>query len=57
MTTTIAVAQTAAPELSARLYAMRGGYLLTGLGLAQVKWPSLPDALVEPPPGSPRPVP
>ena len=32
-------------ELSAaRLLAMRGGYLLMGVGLALVKWPLLPDA-------------
>ncbi|HEU5037505.1 MAG TPA: hypothetical protein VFT70_10900 [Nocardioides sp.] len=32
-------------ELSAaRLLAMRGGYLLMGVGLVLVKWPLLPDA-------------
>ena len=32
-------------ELSlTRLYLMRAGYLLMGLGLALVKWPLLPDA-------------
>ncbi|WP_159081277.1 hypothetical protein [Nocardioides sediminis] len=35
----------AAPELSAiRLHAMRGGYLVMGVGLVLVKWPLLPDA-------------
>jgi hypothetical protein len=31
-----------------RLYAMRGGYLLMGLGLALVKWPLLADASTMP---------
>jgi hypothetical protein len=36
---------TSATELSlARLHLMRAGYLLTGVGLALVKWPLLPDA-------------
>jgi hypothetical protein len=36
---------TTSPALSlARLYAMRSGYLLMGVGLALVKWPKLPDA-------------
>lgn len=35
----------AARELSPlRLHAMRGGYLVIGVGLAIVKWPLLPDA-------------
>lgn len=35
----------AAGELSPlRLHAMRGGYLVIGVGLAIVKWPLLPDA-------------
>ena len=29
---------------SGRLRLMRGGYLLTGVGLVLVKWPLLPDA-------------
>ena len=33
------------PELSPlRLHAMRGGYLVIGVGLAVVKWPLLPEA-------------
>jgi hypothetical protein len=45
MTTTVAIPHTTAPELSLlRLHAMRGGYLLMGVGLALVKWPKLPDA-------------
>jgi hypothetical protein len=32
----------------ARLYAMRGGYLLMGVGLALVKWPKLPHAQTMP---------
>jgi hypothetical protein len=34
----------ALPLSSARLNALRGGYLFVGVGLALVKWPLLPDA-------------
>jgi hypothetical protein len=45
MTTTLEPRTTATSPLSlVRLYAMRGGYLLMGLGLALVKWPLLVDA-------------
>lgn len=45
MTTTLDIPTTAGPDLSlARLHAMRGGYLLMGVGLALVKWPKLPSA-------------
>ena len=45
MTTIVATTRTTAPGLSLpRLHAMRGGYLLMGVGLALVKWPKLPDA-------------
>lgn len=45
MTTAVERRTTPAPQLSLfRLYAMRGGYLLMGLGLALVKWPLLADA-------------
>ncbi len=45
MTTIVATPRTTAPGLSLlRLHAMRGGYLLMGVGLALVKWPKLPDA-------------
>ena len=49
MTTTLGRRTTATPPLSLfRLYAMRGGYLLMGLGLALVKWPLLVDASTMP---------
>ncbi len=42
--TVTAPPQPAHSELSlTRLYLMRAGYLLMGLGLALVKWPQLPD--------------
>lgn len=47
MTITRSVAAATDPERELsrpRLYAMRGGYLFMGLGLALVKWPHLPDA-------------
>jgi hypothetical protein len=48
MTTTTKL-RTTTPALSLRrLYAMRGGYLLMGLGLALVKWPLLADASTVP---------
>ncbi len=44
-TATATPVRTARPELSlTRLYLMRGGYALMGVGLALVKWPLLPDA-------------
>ena len=44
MTTTIGPPPTRTPTLSQRwLYALLGGYLLMGLGLAGVKWPLLRD--------------
>ena len=44
MTTTIDTAQAAAPDLSrGRLYAMRVGYPLMGVGRALVNWPTLLD--------------
>jgi hypothetical protein len=47
--TTTEVRPTTAPPLSLRrLYAMRGGYLLMGLGLALVKWPHLSEASTMP---------
>ena len=49
MTTTLDIPTTAGPDLSlARLHAMRGGYLLMGVGLALVKWPKLPSARAQP---------
>jgi hypothetical protein len=49
MTTTAELRTTTTPALSLhRLYAMRGGYLLMGLGLALVKWPLLADASTMP---------
>lgn len=45
MTITVDSAPTTSPGLSLpRLYALRGGYLFMGLGLALVKWPLLADA-------------
>ena len=46
MTTTLDIPTTAGPDLTPwlRLHAMRGGYLLMGVGLALVKWPKLPSA-------------
>ena len=45
MTSTLDVPRTAGPALSlVRLHAMRGGYLLMGVGLALVKWPKLAEA-------------
>jgi hypothetical protein len=45
MPTTVDVPTTTGPDLSlARLHAMRGGYLLMGVGLALVRWPKLPGA-------------
>lgn len=45
MTTTIRPSDPTTIALSVpRLYALRGGYLLMGLGLALVKWPLLPGA-------------
>lgn len=45
MTSTLDVPRTVAPTLSlVRLHAMRGGYLLMGVGLALVKWPKLAEA-------------
>jgi hypothetical protein len=44
-TTTLEIPTTTGPELSLpRLHAMRGGYLLMGVGLALVKWPKLAGA-------------
>lgn len=50
MTTTVApVSAAVAPALSTRrLYAMRAGYLLMGVGLVIVKWPLLPQAVTLP---------
>ena len=45
MTTTIQPSNPSTTALSVRrLYALRAGYLLMGLGLALVKWPLLPEA-------------
>ncbi len=44
MTLTTHPAHTATGLSAPRLLAMRGGYLLMGLGLAVVKWPQLSDA-------------
>jgi hypothetical protein len=46
MTTTVDVRTTTGsrPLSPLRLNAMRGGYLLMGVGLVLVKWPKLPDA-------------
>jgi hypothetical protein len=45
MSITTTTAPVTATELSlTRLYLIRGGYLLMGVGLALVKWPLLPDA-------------
>jgi hypothetical protein len=45
MSTIVTVPPTTAGGLSpVRLNAMRGGYLLMGIGLVLVKWPMLPDA-------------
>ena len=49
MTTTTELRTTTTPALPLRhLYAMRGGYLLVGVGLALVKWPLLADASTVP---------
>ena len=45
MTTLTSTAPTTANGVSlTRLHLMRAGYLLTGVGLAVVKWPLLPTA-------------
>lgn len=45
LTSSPTAAATAPPRLGlARLYLMRAGYLLMGVGIALVKWPLLPDA-------------
>lgn len=49
MTAVAAHPRTRSTELSlVRLYLMRGGYLLMGVGLALVKWPLLPGAATLP---------